>query len=102
MSEIVSPLIYQLGLGGVGGFIVGYALKKITKLIVIIIGLFIIALIYLGTQDIISINYGALWKAIEGLVGSAGGAFSWLIGVLSLLPFLGSFIVGFLLGFKLG
>ena len=30
MSEIITPVVYQLGLGGVGGFIVGFALKKIT------------------------------------------------------------------------
>jgi uncharacterized membrane protein (Fun14 family) len=33
MSEIVSPLVFQLGTGGVGGFIVGFALKKLSKLI---------------------------------------------------------------------
>jgi len=102
MSEILSPVAYQLGVGGIGGFIVGYALKKISKLILILIGLFIIALLYLGTQGIISINYEALWKATAGLVGSAGEAFSWLVGLISLLPFMGSFIIGFLLGFKLG
>jgi len=101
MSEIVSPLAYQLGLGGIGGFIVGYVVKKISKIIAVIIGLFIIALLYLGTRGIISINYDKLWSALEG-VGFAGQAASWLIGLMSLLPFVGSFLVGFLLGFKLG
>jgi len=102
MGEILSPLAYQLGIGGVGGLIVGYAVKKLSKLIVILMGLFIIALLYLGTQGMININYEALWKAVAGLAGSAGQAFSWLVGLISLLPFIGSFIVGFLLGFKLG
>jgi uncharacterized membrane protein (Fun14 family) len=102
MSEIVSPLIFQLGIGGVGGFIVGYTLKKIGKLIVVLIGLFIIALLYLSTRGIININYEALWSAASGLVGSSGEVFSWLIGLLSIMPFLGSFAVGFLLGFKIG
>ncbi len=26
MSEIITPVVYQLGLGGVGGFIVGFLL----------------------------------------------------------------------------
>lgn len=102
MSEIISPLAYQLGIGGIGGFIVGFAIKKLSKLIVILIGLFIIVLLYLGTQGIISINYESLWNALAGLLGFAGEAAGWLIGLLSLLPFLGSFLVGFLLGFKLG
>jgi len=102
MSEILSPLAYQLGVGGIGGFVVGYAFKKISKLIIVLIGLFIIALLYLGTSGIISINYGALWEALEGSFSFAGQAAGWLIGLISLLPFMGSFIVGFLLGFKLG
>ena len=102
MSEIISPLAYQLGIGGIGGFIVGYAVKKLSKLIAFVIGLFIIALIYLGIQGIISINYGALWGKLESIVGSAGQALSWLIGIISILPFMGSFVVGFLLGFKIG
>ncbi|MEM3627342.1 MAG: FUN14 domain-containing protein [Candidatus Bathyarchaeia archaeon] len=102
MSEIVSPIVFQLGVGGVGGLIVGYTLKKIGKLIVVLIGLFVIVLLYLSTRGIININYEALWSAVSGLVGSAGEIFSWLVGLISIMPFLGSFAVGFLLGFKLG
>ena len=102
MSQVVSPLVFQLGIGGVGGFIVGFALKKLSKLILFLIGVFIVALIYLSTRGIININYDALWKALSNLLGSAGSAFSWLIGVISVLPFAGSFMAGFLIGLKLG
>ena len=102
MSEIVSPLVFQLGVGGIGGCIVGYALKKLSKLILVLIGLFILALIYLSTQGVININYGSLWNALSDLIGIGGSVFSWLIGVISLLPFAASFVVGFLLGLKLG
>jgi uncharacterized membrane protein (Fun14 family) len=102
MSEVISPVVFQLGLGGVGGFIVGFALKKISKLILIVIGLFLVVLLYLAAKGIININYAALWNALEGLSGRGGQAASWLIGLISILPFAGSFIVGFLLGLKLG
>lgn len=102
MSEIVSPLVFQLGIGGVGGFIVGFALKKLSKLVLFLTGLFILALIYLSTQGVINVDYASLFNALSGLIGSAGSAFSWLVGVISLLPFAGSFIVGFLLGLKIG
>jgi uncharacterized membrane protein (Fun14 family) len=102
MSEIFPSVGYQIGLGGLGGFIVGYALKKLSKLILILIGLAIIVLLYLGTKGIISINYDALWSGLANSLGMAGSAFSWLIGVISLLPFAASFLVGFLLGLKLG
>jgi uncharacterized membrane protein (Fun14 family) len=38
LSEVVSPLVFQLGVGGVGGFIVGFALKKLSKLVLVLIG----------------------------------------------------------------
>jgi uncharacterized membrane protein (Fun14 family) len=102
MSAVLPSVVYQLGVGGIGGFIVGYVVKKISKLVVVLIGLFIIFLLYLGTRGIISINYEELWNVLASLFGSAGQATAWLIGLISLLPFMGSFLAGFFLGFKLG
>jgi len=102
MSELLPSLGFQVGAGGVGGFIVGYVVKKISKLIAFLIGLFVICLIYLSTQGILNINYDALWNALSNGLGMAGSAFSWLISIISLLPFAGSLVAGFLLGFKLG
>jgi uncharacterized membrane protein (Fun14 family) len=102
LSEIITPVVYQLGLGAVGGFVVGFALKKIAKLFIIVLGIFIVALLYLGASDIININFGALWSAVGGWLGGAGEAASWLVGLIALIPFIGSFAVGFFLGFKLG
>jgi uncharacterized membrane protein (Fun14 family) len=102
LSEIITPVVYQLGLGAIGGFVVGFALKKIAKLFIIVLGIFIIALLYLGASNIININFGALWSAVGGWLGGAGQAASWLVGLIGLLPFIGSFAVGFFLGFKLG
>lgn len=102
MSSVFPSVVYQLGIGGIGGFILGYVVKKVSKLIVILIGLFVAFLLYLGVKGVIRINYEALWKAVADLFGRAGQAAEWLIGFTSLLPFTGSFIAGFLLGFKAG
>jgi uncharacterized membrane protein (Fun14 family) len=102
MSAVLSSVVYQLGVGGIGGFIVGYAIKKMSKLIVVLMGLFIVFLLYLGTSGIISVNYEELWNALASLLGLASQAATWLVGLISLLPFMGSFLAGFLLGFKLG
>jgi uncharacterized membrane protein (Fun14 family) len=102
MNDIIPSMIFQLGLGGLGGFIIGYALKKISKIVLVLIGLFIIALVYLGMKGIISINYDALLESISGLLGMAYTASSLLVQVLALVPFAGSFIAGFLIGLKLG
>ncbi|MEM3703060.1 MAG: FUN14 domain-containing protein [Candidatus Bathyarchaeia archaeon] len=104
MSEVFPSMIFQLGVGGVGGFILGYTLKKLSKLIIFLIGLFIVVLLYLGMKGIISvsINYDALLKAINDLFGFTSAAMQWLTHIVALLPFTGSFITGFALGLKLG
>ena len=51
MSEILTPVVYELGLGAVGGFVVGFALKKIAKIFLIVIGIFVAALLYLGKNS---------------------------------------------------
>ncbi len=102
MSEIVTPLVFQLGAGAVGGFVVGYAIKKVAKLIVVLIGVFLLALVYLSSQGILYVNYDKLFDAVSGGLGGAGSAVGWLTPIIAHLPFAGSFFVGFFLGFKLG
>jgi len=85
MSEIITPVVSQVGLGGVCGFVVGFALKKLTKLFIVVIGLFVLARLYLSINCAININYSALWTTITsglalqgqqppGLWGSFGTA----------------------------
>ena len=76
MSEIITPVVYEVGLGAIGGFIVGFALKKIAKVFVVIIGLFVLALFYLGISDVININYNTFWTAVVNGLGFAGQAAS--------------------------
>lgn len=102
MSEIATPLVFQLGTGAVGGFVVGYAIKKVAKLIVVLIGICLLALIYLSSQGILFVNYDKLFDAVSSGLGGAGEAVGWLTPIIAHLPFAGSFLVGFFLGFKMG
>ena len=102
MSELIVPFAYQLGIGSLGGFIVGYTFKKLTKLIAVVAGLFFAALIYLGYQGIIGINYGKLEESARDILGVGGQIAQWLLPIILHLPFFGTFIIGFLLGMKLG
>ena len=70
MSEMITPVVYEVGLGAIGGFIVGFALKKIAKVFVVIIGLFVLELFYLGISGVININYNAFWTVVvNGIMG---------------------------------
>ncbi|MEA2089262.1 MAG: FUN14 domain-containing protein [Thermoproteota archaeon] len=102
MNGVLTSIIYQLGLGGLGGFIIGYAVKKLTKLLAILTGLFFLALAYLGYKGVITIKYEELTEAVKTLIGATGKAVEWLVPIIASLPFTGSLIVGFLLGLKTG
>jgi len=100
--SFLSPLAYQFGVGGVGGFIAGYALKKLMKLVVVIIGLFILALVYLEYKGILSVNYDALGNSVSGALGLTGQAADLITPIIAHLPFAGAFGLAFFLGFKIG
>jgi len=102
MSDILPPIVYELGLGSIVGFIIGFAIKKLSKLLPFLLGLFVAFLVYLHIKGVLSLNYEALFNFISELLGTIGSAFSWLIHTIALLPFAASFVVGFLIGLKLG
>lgn len=65
MSEVLTPIVYQLGVGGIGGFIAGYEVKKIAKIIAVILGIFFLLLVYPGYTGVISVNYERLTEAVS-------------------------------------
>ena len=105
MSEspsILTPLIAQLGVGGIGGLCVGYAVKKVAKIVAFLIGLFFLGLQYLAYQGIIDVNYVALEEWGVNALGSAVAAEGILRAMIANLPFAASFIVGFGIGLRMG
>lgn len=102
MNNVLTPIVYQLGLGGLSGFIIGYAVKKLIKLLIILTGFFFLVLAYLGYKGIININYKELTEAVKPLIGAAGKAVEWLVPIIASLPLTGSLVGGLLLGLKIG
>ena len=101
--ELLTPLITQLGLGFVAGFIVGYAIKKIAKVLAIILGLLFLGLMYLMWKGIIEINFDALRQFIMSNLHGVEAGLSELVGWIGgVLPWAGSFVVGFAIGLKKG
>lgn len=58
-------LAVTLGGGFFGGILIGYALKKIIKIVAIIAGFFLVALTYLQYQQIASLNWDSLQAISE-------------------------------------
>jgi len=59
----------MVGGGFFGGLLLGYALKKVAKLMAVVVGLFIAGLTYLQYQQIASINWDEVEGSITGLTG---------------------------------
>ena len=102
MSELLTPLSTQLGLGGIGGFAVGYSMKKVAKLTAIIIGFAVVGLQYLAYKGIIAINYTAMKSLTADLIGQAGAAQGLIVDIFANVPYAAAFTGGFLLGLKKG
>jgi uncharacterized membrane protein (Fun14 family) len=65
--ENISSTLLTVGSGGLIGFLVGFALKRVMKILAVIIGLFFGALIYLQSQTIINVN----WDKLESISESS-------------------------------
>ena len=102
LSNILTPMVSEIGVGGIGGFIVGYALKKIAKIAAIVIGLAFVALQYLAYKGIISIDYNSLRNWVTNLMGQTAEYQSVITDVIAHIPFGASFIFGLYLGLKRG
>jgi uncharacterized membrane protein (Fun14 family) len=104
--EVLTPLATQLGMGGIIGFVVGYALKKLFKLIIVLIVIFFVILQYLAYTGFIVVNYDQILIRFQGFaqsflqLGSGGFAISTLLQ--ANIPFIGAFIVGLGVGLKVG
>ncbi len=99
MSQTLTPFIYEMGTGVAGGFLVGYTIKKVLKILMTILALFFVAISYLGFSGILNINYDKLASAISGLSIQASEFFSTNIGV---LPFASTFLAGLTFGMMKG
>ena len=56
----VMPFVSTIGFGGIAGFLVGFALKRIMKILAVIAGVFFAALLYLESQHIVNVNWDKL------------------------------------------
>jgi uncharacterized membrane protein (Fun14 family) len=95
----------EFGSGAVVGGIIGFAAKKVAKIIAVLVGLELALFKFLESRGIISVDWNRL---TAGLVGTAqdaatGGAPpDWMMTILSTLSISAGFTGGFLVGFKKG
>jgi len=97
MSSLMS-----LGMLGVTGFLVGYAIKKLVKLFLFFVGLFLLVLIGLEYMGAIRIYYDKLGEVLLEALASVQVLLPEILPMLSGLFYSLSFSAGFLLGLMKG
>lgn len=99
MSDLFTSILFPFSSGAAGGFLIGYATKKIVKILMLFLGLYSFFLFYLAHTGVIEINSEKLAEATCSILGQTAGFFSVLTAY---LPFSGSFATGFALGIMKG
>jgi uncharacterized membrane protein (Fun14 family) len=99
------PYIQQLGFGGISGFLVGYALKKVGKVVAIVLGILFVILQVLAYYGFVSINWIEVQKSVDPLLETNTLQAIWQ-GVLNILTYnfvaAAAFIPGLILGLRRG
>jgi uncharacterized membrane protein (Fun14 family) len=118
----LGPTAATIGGGFFLGVLIGYALKKVIKLVAVIVGLFLAGLAYLQYHQIANINWNKLQAVSEealktlsnltmqipGISSSSGGDVHTAVTASSLamtsfgIPLTGSMSAGFTIGFIKG
>ncbi len=99
MDMNVNGMIGDVGVGGIIGFVTGYALKKLLKLAMALIGAYVLSLFYLQQKGVITINTDKLFNLTGNLTQQVIGLGQKVVGI---LPGTGAFVAGFYIGFKKG
>ncbi|WP_222919250.1 FUN14 domain-containing protein [Natrinema sp. SYSU A 869] len=94
----------EFGGGAVIGGVIGFAAKKIAKLLAIIVGVQLMAFRYLESQGIIIVDWSRLSAGILKTQERAGDAadIHWVQSMISTLSIGAGFTGGFLVGFRRG
>jgi uncharacterized membrane protein (Fun14 family) len=107
-TELFAP-VSAIGGGFFGGLLLGFALKKVVKLMAIVVGLFIAGLAYLQYQHVASIDWNKIETLVTSVLGNATSQISAnqdMTAALAMsnfgIPLTGAMSAGFAVGFMKG
>jgi uncharacterized membrane protein (Fun14 family) len=106
--DVFTSIPATIGGGFAGGLLLGYTLKKVVKLIVVVIGLFIAGLAYLQYQQIAYFDWDKIERVITTTFGNVTSQISSNQDISSFalssfgIPLTSSVSAGFAVGFMKG
>jgi len=97
MSSLINPIIYVLIIGSIAGYFIGYLIKKVSNF-ALVIGIFVFLLMYLAYTKAVDLNFDELGATVTKFADTLAPL--GLTALASSAPFVGSFVVGLVLGLK--
>jgi uncharacterized membrane protein (Fun14 family) len=68
MSVDLGSIATSIGFGGIIGFLIGFTIKKVMKIVAVIFGLFIAALAYLEFHGIVNVSWNKFQAGSQGIL----------------------------------
>jgi uncharacterized membrane protein (Fun14 family) len=108
LTDSLSSVSAAIGGGFFGGILLGYAMKKVFKLMAVVVGLFIAGLAYLHYQHIASFDWSRIEEIATTILGNitnqvASNQDVTVLGISTLgIPLTGSMSAGFAIGLMKG
>ncbi len=90
-------LLLDMGYAGFAGFVVGFAVKRVLNFFLLLLGLYMLSLMWLASKGIIEVHWGQFFVLFKGMFE---GFSEFVQGLIKKLAFAGSFAVGFAIGMK--
>lgn len=104
LSTVV-PWLPQIAFGAVAGFVAGYALKKLGKVVALTLGVLFVIIQLLAWGGFLTVNWGAVQDTMDPLLETSSLERAWH-GLLTLLtynvPFAATFVPALVIGVKRG
>ena len=66
----IMPFVSTIGFGGIVGFLIGFTLKRIMKILAVIAGVFFATPLYLESQHIVNVNWDKLQTISNGILST--------------------------------
>jgi uncharacterized membrane protein (Fun14 family) len=99
INESFAPILFQIVIGGIGGFLIGYLIKKVLKIALLLLAI-VFSLMLLAYANIIDVDYDELSGMASTFVTAIDPALNFITPLLANIPFIICLIIGFILGIR--
>lgn len=93
----MESILADLGYAGFAGFVVGFAIRRVLNIFIMLLGLYILSLLWLKSKGVIDIHWSAFLDIFKSMFESFN---AFVFGLLRKFAISASFVAGFFLGFR--